>query len=301
MNEIVLTTDSGICAKKKDDSIIIPAQIVVNGENSFSDDGRISNKEILEDMKQGIIYKTASPLLGDFENVFRNGLEQGKDVIHLSMGSGISQGSVNGANLIANQLNQEYKNQVYVIDSLTGATGGTLLYEIAYNKIINSNKPSAEIVKDLESLKTILQTSFYVPNIDGFRNSGRDKTTSHLKDGVLAATSKIAKIAGLKFRVDFHENGDLFLKKIFKSNNVNGMKKMVFDIVNENTFENFDPSYVAIGSLYKNLVDLNIIKEYLKSFNYFQNIIEQDIGPIIAPYGCDDLCGISLVKKKTLK
>lgn len=301
MNKITLTTDSGICAKKKDDTIIIPAQIVVNGENSFADDGSISNKEILDNMKKGDIYKTASPLLGDFKNTFEKELEQGKDVIHLSMGSGISQGSVNGANLIANELNQEYENQVYVVDSLTGATGGTLLYELAYNEIINSNKPSSEIVKDLKNLRSTLQTSFYVPNIDGFRNSGRDKTTSHLKDGVLAATSRIAKVAGLKFRVDFHENGDLFLKKIFKSNTANGMKKMVFDIVNENTIETFDPSYIALGSLYKNMVDLEIIKEYLKSFNYFENIIEQDIGPIIAPYGCDDLCGISLVKKKTLK
>ena len=40
-------------------------------------------------------------------------LEQGKDVIHLSVGSGVSQGSVNGAHLIANQLNSEYKNKVY--------------------------------------------------------------------------------------------------------------------------------------------------------------------------------------------
>lgn len=298
MNKVILTTDSGICANRKNDTIIIPAQIVVNREKSFSDDGTVTNKQILENMKQGIIYKTASPLLGDFEKVFRNELEKGKDVIHLSMGSGISEGSVNGANLIARQLNDEYQNKVYIVDSLTGATGGTLLYELAYNEIINSNESSVEIVKKLEKLKTNLQTSFYVPNIDGFRSSGRDKTKNHLKDGVLAVTSKVAKLAGVKFRVDFHETGDLFLKKIYRSSTALGMQKMVSDIVNENTVEEFDSNYVAIGSLYKDKVNLEEIKNYLLSFNYFKNIVEQDIGPIIAPYGCDDLCGISLVKKR---
>lgn len=298
MDKVVLTTDSGICANKKEDTIIIPAQIVVNGERSFSDNGTITNKQILDDMKQGIIYKTASPLLGDFEKVFRNELEQGKDVIHLSMGSGISQGSVNGANLIAKELNDEFENKVYVIDSLTGATGGTLLYELAYNEIINSNESCTEIVKKLESLKMNLKTAFYVPDIDGFRSSGRDKTKSHLKDGVLAVTSKVAKLAGIKFRVDFHENGDLFLKKLYKSSTALGMQKMVSDIVNEDTIKDFDSQCVAIGSLYKDKVDLDEIKKYLSSFGYFKQIIEQDIGSVVAAYGCNDLCGISLVKKR---
>ena len=30
---------------------------------------------------------------------------------------------------------------------------------------------------------------------------------------------------------------------------------------------------------------------------YFDNIIESDIGSVIAAYGCNDLCGIALMKK----
>ena len=32
-------------------------------------------------------------------------------------------------------------------------------------------------------------------------------------------------------------------------------------------------------------------------FKYFDNIIEKDIGSVIAAYGCNDLCGIALMKK----
>lgn len=298
MNKIMLTTDSGICAIKKDSSIVIPAQVVASDGKNYADNGQLTNKKILTDMNNGIIYKTASPLLGDYETVFRNILEQGDDVIHVSMSSGISAGSVNSANLIANNLNSEYKNQVYVIDSLTGATGGTLFYELAYQEIINSSKSPEAIVEKLNDLRKQIATSFYVPNVDGYIRSGRDKTSSHIKNNILSATSQLAKRALFKFRVDFHESGDLYLKKVFRSSEQKGMEKMVMDIVNDKTIQNYDPEMVVVGSLYKDKVDLENVKKYLSSFKYFKRILEKDIGSVVAAYGCNDLCGISLIKKK---
>lgn len=297
MNNIVLTTDSGMCVNKKNDSIIIPAQIVCSNGESFTDDGRISNKKILDDMENNLIYKTASPTLGNFENAFRSILEDGKDVVHLSMSSGISEGSVNSANLIANDFNEEFDNKVYIIDSLTGATGGTLFYELAYNELINSNLPTKKFVENLNKLKEKICTHFYVPNIDGFVRSGRDKTNSHLKTGVLNVSSKIAKIGSFKFRVDFNETGNLYLKKVFRSTQANGMEKMVSEIVNEKNIEQYDKRMVAIGNLFKDKVDMEKIKNYLQSFKYFDKIIEKDIGSVVAAYGCNDLCGIALTKK----
>lgn len=297
MKNIILTTDSAMCPIKKENSIVIPTQIMDNKGNSYCDNIDIYNKKILEDMNNGIIYKTSSPLLGDFDKTFRSILEKGMDVIHLSVGSSISQGSVTGANLIANELNEEYENNVYVIDSMTGATGGTLLYELAYEEIMRSNLPANKIVEKLNELKKQVKTAFYVPNIDGYVRSGRDKTTSNLKNTVLSATSKLAKMGFFKFRVDLNDNGELFLRKVFRSSTSQGMLKMVMDIVNEKNIDNFDRKIVAIGNLYKEKVNLEVIKDYLRSFNYFDNIVENGIGSVIAAYGCNDLCGIALMKK----
>lgn len=297
MNKTILTTDSGMCAIQKADSIVIPAQLVTSDGRTFSDYGQVSNNDILEDMKKGIIYKTASPLLGDYDYTFRSILEEGNDVIHLSMSSGISEGSVNGANLVANELNAEYQNKVYVIDSFTGATGGTLLYELAYRFIKNSSLSTKELVENLNELKTRLQTSFYVPNAEGYIRSGRDKTSSHVVDSALLAATKLAKVAAFKFRVDFHESGDLQFKKVFRSSDQKGMEKMVMDIVNDKTIEMYEPSLVAIGNLCQDKVNMYEIRSYLSSFNYFDEIIEEEIGSVVAAYGCKDLCGISLVKK----
>ena len=297
MNKVILTTDSGMCVRPKKDSIIIPAQVVSSDGFSFPDNGTISNKEILDNMKNGTVYKTSSPLLGDYESVFRKELKEGNDVIHLSMSRGISAGSVNSANLIASDLNELYENKVHVIDSLTGATGGTLLYELAYEEIVKSNAPTNEIVEKLYELKKKIKTSFYVPSIEGYVRSGRDKSNSHLKDSVKLMASHLAKFANFKFRVDFHESGDLFLKKVFRSTEIKGMLKMVMDIVNDKTIEMYDPRLVAVGSLYKDKVDMEEIKKYLLSFNYFKEVIENDIGSVVAAYGCNDLSGISLIKK----
>ncbi len=300
MNKIVLTTDSGVCPLKRDNSVVIPARIVENGEKSFPDDGKVTTREIIDNAKRGVKYKTSSPLLGDYYDAFSHILEEGKDIIHLSMGSGISMGSVNSATLVAEDLLEEYSNKVYVIDSLTGATGGTMLYELAYNMITKENSPAHEIVQKLNQLKTRIKTSFYVPDISGFLSSGRDKTSSHIKEGILSQTSKLARMASLKFRVDFHENGDLFLKKIFRSDDEFGMEKMVRSIVNDKTIENYSSDLAVIGSIYQKDVDMDKIIKYLASFDYFKKIINHNIGPIIAPYGCPDLCGLSLIKKRKL-
>ena len=73
---------------------------------------------------------------------------------------------------------------------------------------------------------------------------------------------------------------------------------MVKEIVNDKTIENFDPSFVAIGSLYKDKINIEKIKEYLLSFKYFNEVIENDIGSVVAAYGCNDLSGIALIKKR---
>lgn len=298
MNKITLTADSGICAIPKEDTKIIPAQIIPSIGDSFPDNGYLTNEEILKRMQTGISFKTSSPLIGDYEDAFIPILEQGNDIIHLSMSSGISEGSLNASNTIANILNNEYKNKVYIIDSLTGASGGTLLFELAYKEIINSNLPTEKIVEKLNELKTKIKTSFYVPNIDGFIRSGRNKTSSHLKDSALNATSYIAKAASFKFRVNFHENGDLYLKKIFRSNDSQGMEKMTMDIVNEKNINTYEKDLAVIGNLHQDKVNMEKIKEYLLSFKYFTNVIIKDIGAVVAPYGCNDLCGIALVKKR---
>ncbi len=289
----ILTVDSGICPILREDTIVIPAQIISSSMATYRDNGQeISNQEMLE---SGNRYRTSAPLLGDFEQTFRSLLESGVDVVHLSMSSGISEGSVNTSQLVADNCNEEYDNHVYVVDSLTGATGGTLLYELVYQQLLESDLSGKELCSALESLKKKIQTSFYVPDASGYVQSGRDRSSSHLVDHALSWSTRLANLTSLKFRVDFHENGDLYLKKIFRSSSKNGMLQMVKDIVNDQTIDHYESKLAVVGNLYPKYVDMEAVKSYLSQ--YFDQVLEREIGAVVAAYGCPDLSGLALVKK----
>lgn len=80
-----------------------------------------------EDVKKGVMFKTSQPNSEDYKALFTKYLEEGKDVLHISLSSGIS-GGYNSARLAANELNEKFgPQQVYVIDSLGASSGYGLL------------------------------------------------------------------------------------------------------------------------------------------------------------------------------
>ena len=294
MNKIVITTDSGIDPIHEE--TMIPGQIVENEIKSYQDMKEITPKEILEKIKIGSNFKTSSPIIGDYEKMFIPYLEDKYDIIHLSMSSGISEGSVNSANLMATIFNDEYENKIHVIDTLNGATGGTLLEQFA-NDLVKDGYQTSEIVEKLQQVKTKLQTSFYVPNPEGFIRSGRNKSEMCFKDKALLMGVKTALVTGIKFRVDFNPEGNLYTKGFIRSQTKSGMLKMVKQIIDEKNKELYDSKYVVVGTLNENQVKMEEIISYLNQLNYFDHVIRQDINGVVAAYGSDDLCGISLVKK----
>ena len=122
MEKVIVTCDSGIDPLNMDN--MIPATIIENKDKTYRDVIDIDSKSILEKTKNGSVFTTASPILSDFIDKFESILKDKEDVVHLSMSSGISEGSFNSASLAANELNDEYENKRYVVDTFTGATGG---------------------------------------------------------------------------------------------------------------------------------------------------------------------------------
>ena len=223
-------------------------------------------------------------------------LKDKEDVVHLSMSSGISEGSFNSASLAANELNDEYENKIYVVDTFTGATGGTLISEIAEH-LRRKGYDAKKIVNYLNDIKKRIASSFYVPDPKGFIRSGRNKSELCKKEKALLIGLKTAVIAGIKFRVDFNDEGNLFTKNIFKSKRKDGMINFTKNIVNNENKESFESSAVVVGTLNEKYVNMDDIVTYLEDLHYFDRVIRRDINGVVASYGCDDLCGISLIKK----
>ena len=237
MEKVIVTCDSGIDPLNMDN--MIPATIIENKDKTYRDVIDIDSKSILEKTKNGSVFTTASPILSDFMDKFESILKDKEDVVHLSMSSGISEGSFNSASLAANELNDEYENKIYVVDTFTGATGGTLISEIAEH-LRRKGYDAKKIVNYLNDIKKRIASSFYVPDPKGFIRSGRNKSELCKKEKALLIGLKTAVIAGIKFRVDFNDEGNLYTKNIFKSKRKDGMINFTKNIVNNENKESFE-------------------------------------------------------------
>lgn len=97
----------------------------------YSDDlgQTLSYEKFYQAMKDGADTKTAAISAGEYEAFFRGFLEQGKDVLHVSLSSGIS-GTVESARMAAEELAGEFpEHTIHVVDSLGASSGYGLLMQ----------------------------------------------------------------------------------------------------------------------------------------------------------------------------
>lgn len=102
----------------------------IDGEEYADDLGQsISFKEFYGKMANGALTKTSQVSAGEYMEYFEGFLKQGKDLIHLTLSSGIS-GTLNSAIVARDQLKEKYPNRrIYVVDSLAASAGYGLLMD----------------------------------------------------------------------------------------------------------------------------------------------------------------------------
>lgn len=86
-------------------------------------------KEFYDMMRNGAITRTSQVTMGEYYDYFKKILEEGKDILHVCLSSGIS-GSFNSARLAMEDLKKEYPDRkIYVLDSLAASSGYGLLMD----------------------------------------------------------------------------------------------------------------------------------------------------------------------------
>ena len=90
--------------------------------------------EFYDRMSKGADTRTAQVNVAEYVDFFTPFLEDGKDIVHVSLSSGIS-GSINAARNAAAILRERYpERKIYVIDSLGASSGYGLLMDTAATK-----------------------------------------------------------------------------------------------------------------------------------------------------------------------
>ncbi|MBQ8860056.1 MAG: DegV family protein [Ruminococcus sp.] len=139
--------------------------------------------EFYSKLKNGSDSKTSQISVGEYEDYFKSLLESGKDVLHVSLSSGIS-GSYRSACTAAEMVREQYPDRkIYVIDSLAASSGYGLLMDEVANK--RDEGMSIDELKDwIEENKLRLHHWFFSSDLTFFVKGGRVSKVSGMIGGV---------------------------------------------------------------------------------------------------------------------
>ena len=128
-------------------------------------------------MADGAMTKTSQVNVGEFEEYFEPFLKEGKDILHVTLSSGIS-GVNNAANIAKDMLQEKYPDRkIYVVDSLCAACGyGLLMDELA--DLRDAGKSIDEVYQWVEANKGRLHHWFFSTDLTFFIKGGRVTKTA---------------------------------------------------------------------------------------------------------------------------
>lgn len=169
-NKIILSADSacdlGIELKGKYNVNYYPFHIIL-GENQYMDGEDIYPDDIYKEYWENkILPKTAAIGVGEYINYFKNWVDNGYEVIHINLGSGISSAYQNCC-VAAQEL-----GYVYPVDSTTLSVGIGQLVIKAYD-MIQQGISAQEIQKRLIELSSKSKISFVLNTLEFLHAGGR--------------------------------------------------------------------------------------------------------------------------------
>ncbi len=184
----VLTDTSGNLPKRLTDENnigVIPFTYTVNGEDRVCLDIEAFNgADFYRDMKAGQIVTTTQISPQQYADFFEPYLREGKDVIFVSMSSGIS-GSYNSANIAADMLRERYPDRRVCPIDTRGAALGEGLVALRAAECRDRGMSFAETVEAMERLSTRMCNVFTVDDLMFLRRGGRLSNLSAIVGTVL--------------------------------------------------------------------------------------------------------------------
>lgn len=168
-------------------------------------------------MKDGAETKTSQINVKEFEEYFEPFLKEGKDILHVTLSSGIS-GVYNSALLAAKELLEQYpEREIRVIDSLAASSGyGLLMDKLA--DLRDGGMPLEEAARWLGENKRRLHHWFFSTDLTFFIKGGRISKTA----GTMGMALSICPL----LNVDYEG-------KLVPRQKVRTKKKVIQEIVNK--------------------------------------------------------------------
>jgi len=188
---IKIITDSACSLPKKVvedlDITVVPLTLYL-GDESFIDDGvDIEPEAMMNEMKEGKVYKTSQVSPAAFEEVFEKYIDIFDSVIYIAFSSEIS-GTYQGGVIAKNQLLEKYEGvkifDLEVIDSKCVALGSGLVVKWAA-EMAKNQKTKEQIIEGVEYFSRNMEHIFTVDDLNYLYRGGRVSYTSAFVGGLL--------------------------------------------------------------------------------------------------------------------
>lgn len=241
----------------------------VTGENGCPSSDVLKN--FYDKMRAGSMTKTQQASIEDTEKVFREILQEGKDILHIAFSSGLS-GTANAARLAAENMMEEFPGRkIIVIDSLCASLGQGLLVDYAL-KLQQQGKTMEETAKWLEDHIQNICHLFTVEDLKYLQRGGRISKT----------TALVGTMIGIKPVLHVDPEG-----KLVSISKVRGRKQSIQALVNKME-ENIgkyrgekQPIFISHGDC---IEDANYLAELVKERFGYDEFLINDVGPTIGAH-----------------
>ena len=157
----------------------------LNDEEKIDDLGvTVPPKALFDAIRAGVSARTAQVNADEYEAFFRPFLQEGKDVLHVTLSSGIS-GTINSAQAAAATLREEFpERKIYIVDSLCASSGyGLFMDRLA--DLRDEGMTIDELRDWAENNRLRLNHWFFSTDLTQYIRGGRVSKTAGFVGGLL--------------------------------------------------------------------------------------------------------------------
>lgn len=276
--------DIGNELKERYQVSLFPLHIILDGKQ-YTDGVDITSADLYQAWWQHKhLPRTAAINPEEYESYFLPFLQQGYDVIHLSLGSGISC-SCQNAQIAAESLKD--KGRVYVIDSCSLSTGfGLLVCEAGVR--VEKGLGAKEIVEEVTALVPYTRASFILDTLEFMRAGGRCSSITQIGAALMNLKPTIL--------VRNDRQGSMVVGKKYMGKLAPSLMKYVDDQLKDRTDLVLDRVFITHSGMDDHSI-VEKIANRIRELQPFQEIIETSASCTISSHCGPNTLGVLFMTK----
>lgn len=283
MKKVILSADSTCdlddILKERYEVHCHPLHIIL-GDKDYKDGVDMTPDDIYETyQRERILPKTTAPNPAEYMDYFKKWTDEGYEVIHISLGSGISSSYQNSC-LAATEL-----GNVYPIDSCNLSTGmGLLVIEAAER--IAMGMPAAQIYQEVNDIKSKVHASFVIDSLTYLYEGGRCSALAAFGANLLNIKPSI--------EVD-NTSGNMRVGKKYRGALTKVLKRYTIDQLKDQTDLNLNRVFITHSGIAPESIDL--VRNTIEELTDFKEILVTRAGCTISSHCGPNTLGVLFMSK----